>query len=131
MPQQNYDFFGEGVDTTYNVGAPDDPDDAPNPANPGGISNNELQRRQRALQDPTYRPTFGAGAGLDKYGNPYSTAPAGTTVMTRRDSNGRPLNVVADTEESRDTYNNQLGTVASGAGSFARVQSPEILQRIG
>lgn len=51
MAQANVsDFFGGGSTLTPMGGAqaPHDPNDDPNPANPGGISNNELMRQQRA-----------------------------------------------------------------------------------
>lgn len=51
MPAANRsDFLGEGV--TGGVAGAYDPDDQPNPANPGGISNNELRRRQAAAARP-------------------------------------------------------------------------------
>lgn len=41
-----YDFLGEGTVDPSSVQKPYDPNDEPNPANPGGISNNELDRRK-------------------------------------------------------------------------------------
>jgi hypothetical protein len=59
------DFFGEG--SAGPVQAPSDPNDLPNPANPDGMSNNELRRRQMALQRDT---------GLNHQQGPVNTAPA-------------------------------------------------------
>jgi len=55
MPGANtYDFLGEGLATP--AARPDDPDDLPNPANPGGVSNNELRRQQAAAAQREQRP---------------------------------------------------------------------------
>lgn len=43
---QTADFFGGGDITAPNVAAAHDPNDDPNPNNPGGISNNELARQK-------------------------------------------------------------------------------------
>jgi hypothetical protein len=61
------DFFGEGVNAGPQASNYVSPDDQPNPANPGGISNNELARRRAALAQ-----TSGAGGG-------YSSAPGKVT----------------------------------------------------
>lgn len=58
MPNANVaDFFGEGVNAGPQASAYVDPNDQPNPANPGGISNNELARRTANLRKS------GAGGG--------------------------------------------------------------------
>lgn len=113
-----------------NIQAPHDPNDDPNPANPGGISNNLLQQRQfannpfngpQALQQ-LQNQTTASGNNVDQYGNPYSTLAPGTpTGQTIRDSNGNPVQVVADSSTQRNTYNNQLGTV-NPDGSIGGVQ---------
>lgn len=49
MPAANQaDLLGEGAFGTQQ--RPDDPNDQPNPRNPGGISNNELLKREAALK---------------------------------------------------------------------------------
>lgn len=111
---QTADFFGGGQ-VTNTAQAPTDPNDTPNPANPGGISNNELQKRQVAQANPalgTQIQQQASANNVDQYGNPYSTTAAGTpTGQTIYDSNGNPVQVVSDSTAQRDTYNNQLGTV--------------------
>lgn len=111
--------FDTGAPVTGGYGnaqAPHDPNDDPNPANPGGISNNELQSRQVALANPYFGNQIQRQASannVDQYGNPYSNLSAGTpTGQTIRDSNGNIVQVVADTSAQRNTYNNQLGTVS-------------------
>lgn len=47
------DFLGEGL--ADQGAAPDDPNDAPNPSNPGGISNNEYRKRLRILDETATR----------------------------------------------------------------------------
>jgi hypothetical protein len=62
------DFLGEG--TNAGVKKPNDPNDLPNPKNPGGISNNELAKR-RALNQAAnggYIYSPGAGAGTNPAG---------------------------------------------------------------
>lgn len=64
------------------VFAPADPRDAPNPNNPGGLSDNEILRRRRELADPTYKmPEHRAGQ------------PTGRTL---RDSSGNVITVRQD-----------------------------------
>lgn len=62
MAQANQsDFFGEGTYDSTNGGAqaPQDPDDLPNPNNPGGISNNEYRRQLRAQQQKLAATPYG------------------------------------------------------------------------
>lgn len=69
------DFLGEGTNTA--PAAPVDPDDAPNPNNPGGISNNELRRRQNELNRPKAAGFQGApkaAPGAPMTGVPATTA---------------------------------------------------------
>lgn len=72
------DFFGN--DNSYdlsqggNLGAAGaDPDDQPNPANPGGISNNELRRRQRQLDASANRTANVNAANYDRNASQVST----------------------------------------------------------
>lgn len=107
---------GAPVTGTGNVQGAYDPNDQPNPANPGGISNNELQRRQVAQANPALGNQIqqqASASNVDAYGNQYSSLAPGTpTGQTIRDSNGNVVQVVADSAAQRDAYNNQLGTVS-------------------
>jgi hypothetical protein len=74
MPANQADFLGEGVNA--GVKAAHDPNDDPNPANPGGISNNELRRRQAALNRPRASGYSGTASntGAPMTGVPIATA---------------------------------------------------------
>jgi hypothetical protein len=75
MTQANQaDLFGEG--TLPGVRRPNDPNDLPNPNNPGGMSNNELRRLQLASGVPTrsgYSGRASGGAPLDWAQDPGTT----------------------------------------------------------
>lgn len=132
MPANTDDFFGEGTATPAQApAAPQDPDDLPNPANPGGISNNELRRRQTALS------TSGAfTSGINQHGSavnqPVSAdvalatsrapidasaaaarAPGTAGAPGIRDGSGNPTMIVSSTPAQDAAYNAKLGTVTS------------------
>jgi hypothetical protein len=73
MPANQADFLGEGVNT--GAKAAHDPNDDPNPANPGGISNNELRRRQAALNRPRASGYTGTASNT---GTPMTGVPGAT-----------------------------------------------------
>lgn len=103
---RNYDFFGDGG-VAAAPAAPDDPNDLPNPANPGGISNNELARRRlRANQtnsvDKDAYQAFG----------PVNTSADITGYTT--DAQGNRVSIVRGTQEENDAINAKMGTVAAG-----------------
>lgn len=129
MAQANQaDFFGEG--TAAPVQAPTDPDDLPNPANPGGMSNNELRRRQLALQrnQPVQTAPVSQAPGIASGGNAnladqyLSSARApGSIGSTTVDGSGNPVRVRADNYlgESQQIAS-QMGTVTPGpAGTLS------------
>lgn len=129
MTQANQaDFFGEGLANPAQ--APTDPDDLPNPANPGGISNNELRRRQQALARdsglnhaqgpvntaPSMVPNQAASQGLADIYLGATRAP-GTPGSSGTDSHGRPYVITGGVPpgfSSVADYNAHLGTVTPG-----------------
>lgn len=111
MPANTSDFLGEGV--TGGVAKPYDPDDEPNPANPGGISNNELRRRQAALARPN-ASNRGYSRGAGGYAGTFAGGAAGAELAGYNAGN----------QQTRDAYNathqkstNPLSTL----GKVARV----------
>lgn len=73
MPNANVaDFFGEGVNAGPGAADYVDPNEQPNPANPGGISNNELARRRAAIAR-----TSGVGGGYSNGGGSGKITPGG------------------------------------------------------
>lgn len=70
MPANTSDFMGEGLAPTA-AQRPDDPDDLPNPANPGGISNNQLRRQQADAARRASQPQS-PGISTSRTGTPSS-----------------------------------------------------------
>lgn len=104
MPANTYDFLGGGGDIAApNAQAQQDPNDLPNPANPGGISNNQMARNSAAGTSKQFASQLGSQPQTVR-GTPdasgftptFSTAPAGTQLSQRTDSHGRVIQVVSD-----------------------------------
>lgn len=114
------DFLGEGgVAAAPKI--PDDPNDAPNPNNPGGVSNNELSRmmlRQNQTNNIAKNEYMKFGT------TPLSTDIVGTTT----DSNGNRINIVRGTPEQDAAYNAKLGTVSSAGFQRDSSLSPGVQQ---
>jgi hypothetical protein len=81
------DFFGEGVNEGPLASNYVSPDDQPNPANPGGISNNELARRRAALK------SSGVGGGFSTGGGSGRITPGGGGSRTMFSGVGDVFNV--------------------------------------
>jgi hypothetical protein len=133
------DFFGEGgVDQGQ---APTDPNDLPNPANPGGMSNNELLRRQLALRSAT--PTANINQNRVPYNAPVDqalasraapvstfTAPAFQTRSSgigsvTRDGSGNPVTVRGDLYSGESAgIESKMGTVAPGPAGTLNFTPP-------
>lgn len=91
MPAANQsDFLGEGVNAS--VAKPYDPDDEPNPNNPGGVSNNEMKRRQAAAARPTVSG-YTRGKSVSAPGAPMTGVPIATAGY------------YAGNQATRDAYN--------------------------
>lgn len=135
MAQANMsDFFGEGVNAQPAApAAPVNPDDQPNPNNPGGISNNELRRRQQLLQQSATQTANINAQGVN-YNSPVDAALAqqtaqpamatyqnatrtpGTPGSTFTDSHGRSYTITGGVPQGFNSiadYNASLGTVQS------------------
>ncbi len=107
MSQANQaDFFGEG--TNSGVQAPYDPNDEPNPNNPGGISNNEYMRQQRA-----YRANPANRQGTPQPIN--DAARAAQRANLRRPDNNTVLDALS--QLGRNPIVNPLGYAATKAGN--------------
>jgi hypothetical protein len=73
---QYADFLGEGVNAA--PAKPYDPNDEPNPANPGGVSNNQLAKNQQTIQAGAARGSAlsaASNASLVNSGQKQYTAP--------------------------------------------------------
>lgn len=108
MPAANQsDFLGEGV--TGGVAGAYDPDDEPNPANPGGISNNELRRRQANLDRSA--TTAHQGGRLTSTGAPLSWGGGAGGAYNAVSDQGRKV-FDASHQSSRGGLLPALGTAA-------------------
>lgn len=93
---------------------PDDPKDAPNPNNPGGVSDHELARLK--LRDLQNSPLW--GDEYDKFG-PIETGQ--DIVGYTEDSNGNRITIRRGTPQENREYEDRLGTVTDH-GMVAGVQ---------
>jgi hypothetical protein len=118
MAANTSDFLGEGLaDPTQR---PDDPDDLPNPANPGGISNNELRRRQAENQRAapkvsgyqTVTPEQRAANRQQSAASGYTRAPGNTGGATGAHNTGAGR----DTQQEAVLNYEVSGRGVSGAG---------------
>ncbi len=122
------DFFGEGVNEGPLASNYVSPDDQPNPANPGGISNNELARRRAALK------SSGVGGGYSTGGGSGAITPGGGGSRTLLGDIGRGIKKAATGENllrgvaavstlggseiARATGNQQLGMAYNPVGAI-------------
>lgn len=104
---------------TTNAAKPIDPNDTPNPNNPGGMSNNDLwnaKDQQRDQARATANTNAGTGGGLGTAGA-IRTIPRRTTGVLGgqgfTDSHGRQYQVMAQSEAKDAAYDAALGTVNS------------------
>ncbi len=107
------DFMGGGgaITAAPAPAAPTDPNDAPNPANPGGVSNNEAARRQRAIDDAATR-TRNANQAPGGYSSQRATADQDTIAQSNRATGGTS----APADYRRSMAAEQKSQAAGGGG---------------
>lgn len=105
---------------TTNAQKPIDPNDSPNPNNPGGMSNNDLwnaKDQQRDQARATANTNAGTGGGLGTAQGAIRTIPRRTTGVLGgqgfTDSHGRQYQVMAQSADKDAAYEAALGTVNS------------------
>lgn len=99
MPANTSDFLGEGVNA--GPGRAADPDDEPNPANPGGLSNNAIRRLRADDTRAAAAPRLGGARQ------------GGTAVAPGAAATGVPLATAgyyAGNQATRDSYNQSYRT---------------------
>jgi hypothetical protein len=135
-PAQNHSVdltdFQNNAGTAAKIVKPVDPNDEPNPNNPGGMSNNDLWNNHdynRSLARATANSNAGTGGGFSDKGAVLpvpkrTTGVYGGSQFT--DSHGRQYERVAETPEQRAAYDAQLGTVQDhGMAGGAKVLTLE------
>jgi hypothetical protein len=114
MAQANQaDLFGEGVNA--GVQKPYDPNDEPNPNNPGGFSNNEMLRLQRSFRaNPANRQGtplgYGTGPGAD------AARAANRAAVGKKPDSNTLLDALS--QLGRNPVINPIGYAATKAGKY-------------
>lgn len=99
MPANTFDFLGEG--TNAGVTKPYDPNDEPNPMNPGGVSNNELARIKRG--------NTGSVTEQRQFENANIAKPP--VLQQYQQRAGQTVQVIPGNTDPQSPYQQSLGTV--------------------
>jgi hypothetical protein len=115
MAQANQaDLFGEGVNA--GVRKPYDPNDEPNPNNPGGLSNNEMLRLQRRFQSNPANRQGNPSAGYGGSPQQIAAARAANQAAIKKPDSNTFLDAVSSL--GRNPVINPIGYAATKAGKY-------------
>jgi hypothetical protein len=111
------DFLGAGG-TGTNVQKPYDPNDEPNPANPGGVSNNALKAQQAAQVAPA-RPVSGYVGGRSASGGASYNPAAQTAAFATGNVGGAAGAYAAGNDKTRAAFDQYHQNTRNWAQKYA------------